>query len=254
MVLENNSSSQPAVAISLGSGTGLQRKKSSIVFQRQKKKFNQKMETIVHHRIGGPTILSFANFLTLLRIFISPIFLLVYLEYSAFGIAEWTVPYVLLFLLFSLELSDALDGYIARKYNQVTELGKILDPMADSISRISIFLTFTQPPVSLPLLLVFVFIYRDSVISTLRTVCAMRGYTLAARSSGKIKAVFQACSTLLITALLIPFSMGLLSQEELTRYSIFIVSISCAMALYSGIEYLVVNFHYVQKALIRKSK
>ncbi|MGR3952088.1 MAG: CDP-diacylglycerol--glycerol-3-phosphate 3-phosphatidyltransferase [Chlamydia sp.] len=204
--------------------------------------------------MGGPTLLTVANFLTLLRIFISPVFLLVYLEYRSIGIVEWCVPYVLLFLLSALELSDALDGYIARKYNQVTDLGKVLDPMADSISRISIFLTFTQPPVSLPLLLVFVFIYRDSVISTLRTVCALRGYALAARSSGKIKAVIQGISTLAITSMLIPYSMGSLSQEMLTKISILIVGLCCAIALYSGFEYLSTNFHYVQKALTNRSR
>jgi len=234
-----------------GVGTPLHRdtKKHHAMFHQQKKRIDQRIDKIVHHPIGGPTLLTVANILTLLRIFISPVFLLVYLEYNSIGIVEWCVPYVLLFLLFALEISDALDGYIARKYNQVTDLGKMLDPMADSISRISIFLTFTQPPVSLPLLLVFVFIYRDSVISTLRTVCALRGFALAARSSGKIKAVIQALSTISITALLIPYSMGTLSHEMLTRISVLIVSVSCAMALYSGAEYLSVNFHYVQKAL-----
>jgi CDP-diacylglycerol--glycerol-3-phosphate 3-phosphatidyltransferase len=70
----------------------------------------------------------------------------VYLEYETFDISLVTLPYILLFLLGISELSDACDGYFARKYNQVTDLGKILDPMADSIYRISVFLTFTLPP------------------------------------------------------------------------------------------------------------
>ncbi len=218
------------------------------------RKFDQKFDKIVRHPIGGPTLLTVANLLTLIRIFISPVFLLVYLEYETFGVSRWIVPYVLLMLLFALELSDALDGYIARKYNQVTDLGKVLDPMADSISRISILLTFTQPPVSLPLLIVFIFIYRDSIISTLRTVCALRGFALAARSSGKIKAVLQALSAITITVLLIPHSIGALSTRDLSTISLWIVIASAGFALYSGAEYLYANFKFVRKALIRKKK
>ncbi len=74
--------------------------------------------------------MSIANYLTFIRIFISPIFLVVYLEHDALGITSFMLPYILLFLLGVSELSDAFDGYVARKYNQVTDLGKILDPMA----------------------------------------------------------------------------------------------------------------------------
>ena len=131
--------------------------------------------------------MSIANYLTFIRIFISPIFLLVYIAHDGMGISSILLPYVLMFLLGVSELSDAFDGYLARKYNQVTDLGKILDPMADSISRISVFLTFTLDPVQLPMLLIFVFIYRDSVISTLRTICALKGFALAAAQAVKSK-------------------------------------------------------------------
>jgi CDP-diacylglycerol--glycerol-3-phosphate 3-phosphatidyltransferase len=214
----------------------------------------RRLEQIVAHPIGGPTILTVANVTTLIRIFISPIFLLIYLEYAELGIPEIALPYVLLVLLAALETSDALDGYLARKFDQVTELGKVLDPMADSISRISIFLAFTQPPVCLPLLIVFLFIYRDSVISTLRTVCALRGFTLAARASGKIKAVLQAMSAISVTLLLIPHSLGLISTSTLRLSSMWIVLTSALYALYSGAEYLYANFHFVRHAILRKRK
>ncbi len=80
--------------------------------------------------------------------------------------------------------------------------------MADSIARITSFLAFVQPPVNLSISLVFVFLYRDSVVSTLRTVCALRGYALAARFSGKVKAVIQAIAALLILILMILLLLG----------------------------------------------
>lgn len=194
-------------------------------------------------------LLTIANTLTFIRIFISPIFLLVYLEHDFFYInAQW-LPYVLLFLLSASELSDALDGYLARKYEQVTDFGKIFDPMADSIYRISVFLTFTQPPVNLPLLLVFIFIYRDSVISTLRTMCALKGFALAARSSGKIKAVIQACAAFIVVFMMIPHSLGYLSGQDLRLYSIWVVGFAALYTLYSGGEYLYSNGHYIHKTL-----
>ncbi len=138
--------------------------------------------------------MSLALALTLVRIALSPLFLVLYLYYPSLHISLAMLPVLLLGIMVIAEISDLLDGHLARKNNQVTELGKLLDPMADSIFRISVFLTFTQGLVQLPLLLVFVFFYRDSIISTLRTLCALRGVALAARTSGKIKAVIQAVS------------------------------------------------------------
>jgi len=172
-----------------------------------------------------------------------------YIEHELLGISMTLLPYLLLFLFGVSELSDAFDGYVARRYDQVTDLGKILDPMADSIYRISVFLTFTRPPVEVPLLLVFVFLYRDSVISTLRTICALRGFALAARSSGKIKAVIQAGSAFIILLLLIPYSLGLITQDSLHYTAIIVVAISAIYALYSGVEYVYSNREYVLKLL-----
>ena len=198
--------------------------------------------------------LSIANYLTFIRIFISPIFMFLYIEHELVGISMVMLPYVLLFLFGVSELSDAFDGYVARRYNQVTDLGKLLDPMADSIYRISVFLTFTRPPVELPLLLVFVFLYRDSVISTLRTICALRGFALAARSSGKMKAIVQALSAFIILILLIPYSLGLITQHTLRMTAIVFTTISVAYALYSAVEYLFANREYVIRLLTLDGK
>lgn len=177
---------------------------------------------------------------------------MVYLEYETFNISPVSLPYALLFLLGVSELSDALDGYFARRFNEVTALGKILDPMADSIYRISIFLTFTLPPISLPMILIFIFIYRDSVISTLRTICALKGFALAARTSGKLKAVIQAIAAFFIILLLIPYTLGYLSIETLQITSTIIISIAALYTVISGLDYLIANRHYIAKVLTTK--
>lgn len=194
--------------------------------------------------------MSVANYFTLIRLVISPIFLFVYLEHESLGISYMLLPYLLLMLMTVSELSDAFDGYFARKYNQVTELGKILDPMADSISRISVFLTFTQGPVNLPITLVFVILYRDSVVSTLRTICALKGFTLAARPSGKLKAVIQAIAAYVVLLLMIPHSMGELNSELFRQISMWAVTTAAIYTVFSGMDYIYANRGYIQKICV----
>jgi CDP-diacylglycerol---glycerol-3-phosphate 3-phosphatidyltransferase len=203
-------------------------------------------------RVRGSLPLKLALYLTLARIVISPIFLLIYLNYQEFGISSLMLPIILLGLLTLSELSDFFDGFIARKWDQVTDLGKILDPMADSIARISVFLTFTQGVVKLPLLLVLVFLYRDVIISMLRTLCALRGYTLAARTSGKIKAVIQAIAAFVILLLMIPFAMGHLPIEKLQNISFYVVAAAAVYTLFSGIEYIYANLSFIKQAWSKK--
>lgn len=198
--------------------------------------------------------MSVANYITFIRLFISPIFFILYREYDALGISFNVLPYILIFLLGVSEASDAFDGYFARKYNEVTDLGKILDPMADSVYRISVFLTFTDGIVQLPMALVFVFLYRDSVLSTLRTICALRGFALAARTSGKIKAIIQACASFGILGLMILYNWTWISISQLQTYSLILVAIAAVYAALSGVEYLYANRIHVKKILTAKRK
>ncbi len=188
-------------------------------------------------------------YLTLSRVLLGPLFIAVYLYYQELGISLIYLPFALLFLAILSELSDLFDGFLARKHNKVTELGKILDPMADSIFRFSVFFAFTQDFVELPLLLVAVLFYRDSMISTLRTVCALRGFTLAARRSGKIKAVVLAVVMFFILILMIPYSMGAISLHTLKSLSFWSVLLAAIYVVYTGYEYIHANRSYVKKIL-----
>jgi len=194
--------------------------------------------------------LGIANYFTLIRIFIAPLFLFIYLNHSSLGIAETSLPYVLLSLLLASEFSDAFDGYLARRYNQVTDLGKVLDPMADSIARISVFMTFTLEPVYLPMMWVFILLYRDSVVSTLRTICALKGIALGARLSGKVKAIVQAIAAFIVILLMIPYSYGMIDQETLHNAGTTTVAVAAIYTLFSGIDYIYSNWHYITRFLL----
>lgn len=193
--------------------------------------------------------MNIANFFTLLRIFISPIFPLLYLQYEWLGIPFAAVPYIMLVLLVICECSDLFDGFLARRHNLVTDLGKILDPLADSVTHISLFLTFTQGVVQLPLFIVFIFLYRELFIGGLRTLCALRGMALAARFSGKVKAVFQAAVCMAIIFLMIPYTKGVLSLENLQSWSFYLSAIAALYTVISVGDYVFANRMYIKRAL-----
>lgn len=182
--------------------------------------------------------MKFALFLTLSRLIILPFFVCLYLFYPKMGLSTEAAGYLLIFFLALSELSDAFDGHVARRSGGVTELGKILDPMSDSIVRISIFLAFTQGVVKLPLLLVLLFVARDAIISTLRTLCALKGIALAARASGKIKAIVQAIAIFCIVGLMIIYGHGFLSLHTFRTICRWIVVPVVVYTLFSAIEYV----------------
>jgi len=193
--------------------------------------------------------LTLAHYFTLGRIVLSPIFVILYLYHYSLGIHGTLFPSLLILIVILSELSDVVDGFIARKMNQVTDLGKLIDPMADSIFRLSVFLSFTEGVVQLPLMLVLVLFYRDSLISTLRTVCALRGVALAARLSGKIKAVLQAIVIFFILLMLVGYYMGYLNLEFVQKASFYSVLVCAVYTVYTGIEYVYANRHFIKKAL-----
>lgn len=190
-----------------------------------------------------------AHFFTLLRIFVSPIFPVLYLEHEWLGIPFAYVPYIMLGLLVICECSDLFDGMIARKWNLVTDLGKILDPVADTVTHISLFLTFTQGVVLLPLWFVLIFLYRELFIGALRTLCALRGVALAARFSGKIKAVMQAAVCAVIIFLMIPYSKGFISLDLFRTVCYYLTGMASLYTVISVGDYVYANRRYIGRAL-----
>ena len=132
-----------------------------------------------------------ANLITSSRIFLSPIFFLAYF------IPEWTgkggiISVAVLWLCFAvIELSDLFDGMVARARNEVSDLGKLLDPFADSFSRLTYFLCFTGTGL-MPVWVFALVLYRDISVSFIRLLMAKKGTAMAARISGKIKAFVYA--------------------------------------------------------------
>jgi len=197
--------------------------------------------------------LNIAHYFTFLRVFLIPFFPLVYLHREWFHLSFKAMPYVLILILLICEASDVIDGVLARKRKIVSDLGKIIDPMADVITHISVFFTFTQGLVDAPLLIVFILLYRELVISALRTLCALKGVALAAKKSGKIKAISQAVISFAIVIMLIPYSWGVISLEFLQTASLILLSVAAIYSALSAVDYFYANRRYL-KEVVKKQE
>ena len=164
-----------------------------------------------------------ANKLTMLRVVMIPAFLLVlYL-----GLPFANLIALAIFVVASL--TDWLDGYIARNYNQTTDFGKFMDPLADKCLVVAAMLWFVEVG-QMPAWALLIVVVREFAISGLRMQAANLGKVIAAGWSGKVKtASTMVC---ICVMLLLPNVMLL---------NVACVTVIVVTTLYSGVEYLLVN-------------
>ena len=167
-----------------------------------------------------------ANKLTLLRVILIPVFMLLML-----------IPFpghvLVSLLVFAVaSLTDSVDGYIARKYNQITTFGKFADPLADKLLVAAALLIFVQWG-QIPAWAAFVILAREFAVTALRLVAANHGTVVAAGKSGKIKtAVTLVFLCLMMTPLHSCFVIpGLLTVDGLGTGLMVIVTV------WSGVVY-----------------
>ena len=133
---------------------------------------------------GWARQLNIPNTITLLRIFLVPVLVVIIL--TKFENKEWLGVGVFLFAA----CTDWVDGYLARKWRQVTPVGKLLDPMADKLLIAGAFISLIEVG-GVPSWMVVVIIAREFAVTGLRGIAAERGVTIAASSFGKIKMTVQ---------------------------------------------------------------
>ena len=142
--------------------------------------------------------------------------------------------------------TDHLDGMLARKWNQVTDLGKFLDPIADKmlVNSLLIFLcvpsSFVPGQMTIPAFCVILMILRDLVVDTMRFVAASKGKVVAANIFGKLKTVFQMVAIPVVLLNGFPFSYFDASWGY-GRIALILVYLATAMSLASGVIYVIQN-------------
>lgn len=162
------------------------------------------------------------------------------------GWAGFNLVYLILFAFFLIaSYTDHLDGKLARKYNQVTSLGKFLDPVADKllINSMVIFLVlkwgFAPGQMTFSVWCAIILVARDIVVDAIRFIAAEKGKCIAANIFGKMKTVFEMVAISFV--LLNDFPFGLLYGAGIPglRVTDFFVYIATAMSVISGVIYVV---------------
>lgn len=180
------------------------------------------------------------NKLTVARIIATPIFM-------ATMLIEFPYHYTVSLVLFILaSLTDMIDGKMARKYNLVTDFGKFLDPLADKMLTTSAFLGFIFMLAGTKYcwqmtVIVFIVLFREFMISSLRLVTVSSGgKVVAANIWGKLKTVSQMVGIILaLFAYALIKDFGLTAIEELSNIIIMVVFwASAALCTISGLIYL----------------
>jgi CDP-diacylglycerol--glycerol-3-phosphate 3-phosphatidyltransferase len=122
--------------------------------------------------------------LTCGRLALAPVFFLLY-ELAGTGSPFLLAGIWAVFIL--IEVSDLLDGHLARRLGQESDLGKVLDPFADSLSRLTYFVAFAGSGI-LPMWILLILVYRDVAVAYIRVMVSRDKVLLPARVSGKVKA------------------------------------------------------------------
>ncbi len=163
-----------------------------------------------------------ANKLTMIRVALIPVY-----------VALWYLPipgqqYIALAVFIIASITDFIDGYVARHYNQVTDFGKFMDPLADKVLVLAAMICFCARGV-MPDWAVIIVILREFAVSGLRLVAVDNGRVVAAGWSGKVKTA----STMVCLCL-----MHLPIPEVMNWIAVVVIA---ATTLYSGVEYFVKN-------------
>ena len=183
------------------------------------------------------------NKLTVLRVIMIPLVIAFYMIDA--------IPYgkiIALGLFVIAAATDFLDGYLARKYNLVTDLGKFLDPIADKLLVIITLLMIVVDgtiPAPWGVIVVTIIIAREFIVSALRQIAATKGFVLAADMLGKIKANFQYVMTVwgfVVGGLLAIDSIADTLFVDIMKYVFYaLVGITTLIVVISGIMYLVLT-------------
>lgn len=179
--------------------------------------------------------MNLANKITFTRIFIIPFFIL-----SLLGDFPYS-QYVAAFIFILAASTDSMDGYIARKRNEITNLGKFLDPLADKLLITSALVVLVEMG-RISSVVAIIIISREFIVTGFRVIAASEGVVIAASWLGKIKTIVQIVSIVAILLDNFPFQLIGFPFDTISLYIATIVTIL------SGIDYI-----YKNRKLLKES-
>ncbi len=173
---------------------------------------------------GRKDIVNLPNLLTMLRIAVIPVLFLLLLDPGRL------LSLVIAVLFIAAAVTDLLDGYLARKYQIVTKVGKILDPIADKLV-VSTAMILMIPMGRIPAWIVAFIILRDIAIDGIRNIATAGGYIIAASKMGKQKTLSQVIA---VSALLIHYPLFGINAHQV---GIAVLYVALALTIASGLDY-----------------
>lgn len=171
--------------------------------------------------------MNLANKLTMLRILMIPVFIAV-LVYSKDR--DIVYRYIALGIFVMASATDALDGYVARKYNMITDFGKLMDPLADKILVSSALIILIELG-NISSWIVSIVIAREFIISGIRLIATEKNIIIAASPLGKLKTVSQMLSVILM----------LLSIKAISIITDLSIWLMCILSVVSLLDYIIKN-------------
>ena len=168
-----------------------------------------------------------ASKITLSRVLMIPVYLVtMYLSHGQAGL--WMYLSLAIFVVASL--TDFVDGYIARQYNQVTDFGKFLDPLADKLLTIAAMCIYCEWGMS-PAWALMIVLTREFAVTGLRLIAVQKGTVIAAGWSGKVKTASTMVGLCVMMAL-----------PGIPAVNWVVIAVIVVTTLYSGVEYFVQNW------------
>lgn len=187
--------------------------------------------------------MNLANKLTLLRVILIPFFIVCFyipsLVFNVVNLNDYQIPFanILALIIFLVAaITDFIDGYIARKYNMITDFGKFMDPLADKLLVTAALLMLLENTL-ISGWVVFVILAREFIVTGFRTIAASKGVVIAAGWLGKIKTVVQFIMISTLLLLNYPFELLNLPVDQI------FVALAVILTLASGVEYIYKNLH-----------
>jgi CDP-diacylglycerol--glycerol-3-phosphate 3-phosphatidyltransferase len=143
--------------------------------------------------------MNWPNFFTLLRIFFVPLLVAALVQDGFWLSRPWVVgkEFIALSIFLAAAVTDILDGYLARRWQQVTTVGTLLDPIADKLLISAALVSLVQIH-RVPAWMAILIIGREFAVSGLRSIAAAEGYTIQASELGKTKTVLQVIAISLV--------------------------------------------------------
>lgn len=197
------------------------------------------------YQYKGVIVMNLANKITMFRIFLVPVFLLfaspmpkwLLKENSFFHFMNQYSLGIATAIFIIAAITDKLDGYIARKYDQVTKFGSLMDPLADKLMVASALIILVQQN-KVASWVVFIILAREFAVTALRVTAAYSKKVLAADKFGKIKLVIQVIAIPL--CLLSNFPFNLITQFPFDSVMMFFTVL---ITVFSGANYFIKNKH-----------